>query len=149
MPTDMTDSAVGAAAPDVSSLLAEYREIVMPAAVDFLENQISADELRERWRPYYYGIFSRYDLTVERSWRASSGSDGRLESGRPEADPRFDVPLAHFPVSTAHNNLDRLVEVLAIELGDRTIDQTEIYERKVDFAAVITKLDELMASLAS
>jgi hypothetical protein len=142
-----TDSVTGTVAPDVRSLLSEYRTVVVPAAVDFLEGRISANELKERWRPYYYGPFYDYDLTVERSWRQVSGSDGRLESGMPTADPRFKVPLSHFPVSTAHNNTDRLIEVLAIELGDQTIDKTQIRERKVDFAHIIDRLDALMASL--
>src|SRR5262249_28461265 len=103
---------------------------------------------KELWRPYYYGPFRHYDLTVERSWRQVSGSDGRLESGIPTADPRYKVPLTHFPVSTAHNNLDRLIEVLAIELGGQTIAKTEIREGKVDFAPIVDRLDALMASLA-
>jgi hypothetical protein len=144
-----TESAAKTVSPDVRSLVTEYREAVVPAAVDFLEEKISANELRERWRPYYYEAFRRYDLMVERSWRQASGSDGRLESGTPEADPKHEVPLTHFPVSTAHNNLDRLIEVLAIELGDQTIAKTEIRERKVDFAHVIDKLDALMVSLAA
>lgn len=142
-----TDAPAGTGAPDVRSLLAGYREAVVPAAVDFLEERISANELREIWRSYYYDVFSGYDLTVERSWRQASGSDGRLESGTPEADPRHEVPLRHFPVSTAHNNIDRLIEVLAIELGDQTIARTEIRERKVDFAHIVDRLDALMASL--
>jgi hypothetical protein len=144
-----TDSLAGTASPDVRSLLTEYRDAVVPAAVEFLEERISANELRERWRPYYYGPFHGYDLTVERSWREVSGSDGRLERGMPTADARFTVPLTHFPVSTAHNNLDRLIEVLAIELGDQTIAQTEIGERKVDFAHIVDRLDALMASLSA
>lgn len=145
----MTDDAVETVSPDVNTLLAEYREVVVPAAVAFLEEKISANGLKTRWRPYYYETFHRYDLTVERSWRQASGSDGRLESGTPAADPRYEVPLKHFPVSAAHNNLDRLIEVLAIELGDRSVASTEIRERKVDFAHVIDRLDVLMASLAT
>src|SRR3954469_10257486 len=113
-----SDGAVRASSiPDVRPLLAGYREAVVPAAVDFLERRISADELRERWREHYFGAFRDYDRAVERAWREASGSDGRRESGGPEADPGHAVPLAHFPVSNAHNNIDRLVEVLAIELG--------------------------------
>jgi hypothetical protein len=144
-----TDSVAGTVTPDVRPLLAEYRTAVVPAAVDFLAERISAKELRELWRPYYYGAFRDYDLTVERCWRQVSGSDGRLESGMPTADPRYEVPLLHFPVSTAHNNIDRLIEVLAIELGDQTVDKTEIRERQVDFAHIIDRLDALMASLAA
>jgi hypothetical protein len=142
-----TDAHVETVSPDVRSLLAEYRTVVVPAAMDFLEERISANELRERWRPYYYEVFLNYDLAVERAWRQVSGSDGRLESGTPEADPKYEVPLKHFPVSTAHNNTDRLIEVLAIELGDETIAKTEIRERKVDFAHIVHRLDALMASL--
>ncbi|XRQ08684.1 hypothetical protein ACN3XK_71345 [Actinomadura welshii] len=143
-----TDARAETQVPDARSLLAKYREVVVPAAVDFLEERMSANRLRELWRTYYYEDFYPYDLTVERSWREASGSDGGLEQGTPEADPAHEVPLRHFPVSTAHNNIDRLIEVLAIELGDRTIAKSEIYERKVDFAHIVDRLDALMASLA-
>ncbi|HEU5160903.1 MAG TPA: hypothetical protein VFU43_28155 [Streptosporangiaceae bacterium] len=142
-----TDSVAGAVSPDIRALLTEYRDAVVPAAVDFLEERISANELRELWLPYYYGPFHGYDLTVERSWREASGYDGGLQPGMPTADPRFEVPLRHFPVSNAHNNLDRLIEVLAIELGDKTIAHTEMRERKIDLAHMIDRLDALMASL--
>src|SRR5579862_4369300 len=145
----MTDNTVQAGAPDTGPLLAEYRNVVVPAAAEFLENRISARELRERWRPYYFEDFRRFDLTVERSWRQASGSDGRIESGPPTADPELAVPLSHFPVSIAHNNLDRLIEVLVAELGDQTAPHTEIRERMVDFTHMIDRLDTLMASLAA
>jgi hypothetical protein len=144
----MTDNEVQAGPPDAGPLLAEFRGVVVPAAAEFLEDRISARELRERWGPYYFEDFRRYDLAVERSWRQASGSDGRIESGPPAADPRFTVPLAHFPVSIAHNNLDRLIEVFVAELGDQTAGHTEISERMVDFAHMIERLDALMASLA-
>ncbi|GGK76543.1 hypothetical protein Ppa06_39190 [Planomonospora parontospora subsp. parontospora] len=144
----IADSQLSTASPDVRPLLADYREQFVPAAVDYLERRISANELRRRWKPHYLGPFHAYDLTVERAWRETSGSTGVLESGAPPADPRFATPLQHFPVSIAYNNLDRLIEVLAIELGDRTVDQTKIRERTVDFAHVIDSLDALMASLA-
>jgi hypothetical protein len=145
----MTDNHVQAGPPDTGPLLAEFRDVVASAATAFLEDRISARELRERWRPYYFEAFRRYDLAVERSWRQASGSDGRIESGPPTADPNFTVPLSHFPVSIAHNNLDRLIEVLAAELGDQTAAHTEIRERNVDFAYIIDGLDSLMASLAA
>jgi hypothetical protein len=145
----MTDTHVQAGPPDTGPLLAEFRDVVAPAAVAFLEDRISARELRERWRPYYFDAFRRYDLAVERSWRQASGSDGRIESGPPTADPHFTVPLSHFPVSIAHNNLDRLIEVLTAELGDQTAAHTEIRERNVDFAYIIDGLEALMASLAA
>jgi hypothetical protein len=145
----MTDNHVQAGPPDTGPLLAEFRDVVAPAAAEFLENQISARELRERWRPYYFEAFHRYDLAVEQAWRQASGSDGKIESGPPTADPHFTVPLSHFPVSIAHNNLDRLIEVLAAELGDQTAAHTEIRERNVDFAYIINDLDALMKSLAA
>lgn len=145
----MTDTHVQAGPPDTGPLLAEFRGVVAPAAVAFLEDRISASELRELWRPYYFEAFRRYDLAVERSWRQASGSDGRIESGPPTADPHLIVPLSHFPVSIAHNNLDRLIEVLVAELGDQTAAHTEIRERNVDFAYIIDGLDDLMASLAA
>jgi hypothetical protein len=145
----MTDHPVQTGPPDTGPLLAEYRSVVVPAAGEFLQNRISARDLRERWRPYYFEAFRRYDLTVEHSWRQASGSDGRIETGPPTADPGHTVPLAHFPVSIAHNNLDRLIEVLVAELGDQTAAHTEIRERQADFSHMIDRLDALMASLAS
>jgi hypothetical protein len=145
----MTDKQSQAGSPDAGRLLAEFRSVVVPAVTEFLEGRISARELRDRWRPYYFEAFRRYDLSVEQAWRQVSGSDGRIESGPPTADPRFSVPLAHFPVSIAHNNLDRLIEVLVAELGDQTAARTEIRERMVDFAYIVDQLDPLMASLAA
>ncbi|MGH3377838.1 MAG: hypothetical protein ACRDP6_24200 [Actinoallomurus sp.] len=144
----MTAPGVQAASPDVGPLLAEYRAVVIPAAADFLDNRVGATELRERWRQYYFDDFRRYDLTVEQSWRQASGTDGRIDSGPPTADPQLTTPLAHFPVSIAHNNLDRLIEVLVSELGDQTAAHTQIHERLVDYAHIVKELDALMASLA-
>jgi len=145
----MTDPSVQAGPPDTGPLLAEYSAIVIPAAADFLDNRITATQLRDRWREYYFDAFRRYDLTVERSWRQASGTDGRIDSGPPTADPRLTTPLSHFPVSIAHNNLDRLIEVLAAELGDQTAEHTEIHERLVDYAHIVKELNTLMASLAA
>jgi hypothetical protein len=143
-----TESATEAKAPDVQALLSSYRSVVVPAAGAFVREEISANELKARWSPYYYGSFRDYDLTVERAWRQATGTDGTLEGGTPQSDPRHAVPLSHFPVSTAHNNLDRLVEVLAIELGDRTVAEIAAQERKVDFAHMVDELEALMSSLA-
>ncbi len=145
----MTDHHVQTGPPDTGPLLAEFRRIVTPAATAFLENQITARELRNRWRPYYFEAFRRYDITVEQSWRQTSGTDGRIETGPPTAGPECAVPLTHFPVSIAHNNLDRLIEVLTAELGDQTAAYTEIRERMVDLTHIIDRLDTLMASLAA
>ena len=144
-----SDSDVGTVSPDVHSLLANYRKDAVPAVVDFLNGEISANELKDRWQPYYYGSFAGYDRAVERSWRTSTGTDGRLESGTPAADPKHEVPLMHFPVSTAHNNLDRLIEVLAIELGDEKVSKIAATERGVDLAHMVQELDKLMSSLAT
>lgn len=143
-----TDSAVEKGAPDVNVLLARYRRDVLPAAEALVREEISANELKERWRPYYYETFRDYDLTVERAWREATGTDGSLEHGTPQSDPRHEVPLSHFPVSTAHNNLDRLIEVLAIELGDQTVGHIAARERWVDFAHMVHELETLMESLA-
>ncbi|WP_433334835.1 hypothetical protein [Spirillospora sp. CA-294931] len=145
----MTDAAVQAGPPDVGPLLTEYRSIVIPAATDFLDDRTSATRLRDRWRAYYFDAFRRYDLTVEKSWRQASGTDGRIDSGPPTADPRLTTPLSHFPVSIAHNNLDRLIEVLAAELGDQTAARTQIHERLVDFAHIVNELETLMQSLTA
>jgi hypothetical protein len=145
----MTDHHIQASTPDTGPLLAEYRRTVIPAAASFLDGRITASQLRETWRRYYFEAFHRYDLTVEKSWRQASGTDGRIETGPPTADPRYTTPLAHFPVSIAHNNLDRLIEVLAAELGDQTAADTHIHERLVDYAHITDRLDTLMASLAS
>ncbi|GAA0565859.1 hypothetical protein [Actinomadura livida] len=143
----MTAPQVQAGPPDIGPLLAEYRATVIPATAEFLDDAITATQLRDRWRPYYFDAFRRYDLTVERSWREASGTDGRIDSGPPTADPRLTTPLTHFPVSIAHNNLDRLIEVLAVELGDRTAEHTEIHERLVDYAHMVSGLTKLMESL--
>ncbi|MGH3243039.1 MAG: hypothetical protein ACRDNL_21860 [Spirillospora sp.] len=145
----MTDRDVQAGPPDTGPLLAEYRAIVIPATADFLDNRLTATALRDLWRKYYFDAFRRYDLTVERSWRKESGTDGRIDSGPPTADPTLTTPLTHFPVSIAHNNLDRLIEVLSVELGDRTAEHTQIHERLVDYAHIVNELDTLMASLAA
>src|SRR4051794_31067877 len=98
----MTDPGVQTEGPDVGPLMAEYRAIVVPAAGEFLDSRIGATRLRDRWREYYFDAFRRYDLTVERSWREASGTDGRIPSGPPTADPALTTPLSHFPVSIAH-----------------------------------------------
>jgi hypothetical protein len=144
----VTDREVQAGPPNTGPLLADYRSIVIPAAAAFLDNRITATQLRDRWRQYYFDAFRRYDLTVERSWREASGTDGRIDSGPPTANPTLTTPLTHFPVSIAHNNLDRLIEVLAAELGDQTAAQTHIHERLVDYAHIVNELETLMASLA-
>jgi hypothetical protein len=133
---------------DVAALLARYRETIMPVARGYLDAKVSGNELRTCWKPYYFGAFHRYDLTVERAWREATGTDGGIEAGSPLADPTYEMPLKHFPVSVAHNNLDRLVEVLAIELGDRTVEAAQIRERTTDFAHIVEGLESLMESLA-
>lgn len=144
-----TEPALETTAPDVSALQEQYRAVVIPAAAKFLQEEISANELREQWRPYYFETFHAYDLTVEHSWRVASGSDGVVEESYPTADPAHEAPLSHFPVSIAHNNLDRLIEVMAVELGENTIGATKLRERRIDFAHMIDHLDELMAFLAN
>lgn len=143
------ENAVGTTSPDAGALLASYLDVVVPAAAAFVREEISANELKERWQPYYYESFREYDLAVERAWRQSTDTNGSLESGTPQADPRHEVPLSHFPVSTAHNNLDRLIEVLAIELRDRTVAELGPQERKVDFVHMVGELGALMSSLAT
>jgi hypothetical protein len=144
----MTPS-VATTSPDIGRLASEFRTTVLPVARDFLKNKISANILRQAWQPYYYDVFHPFDLTVEHAWRSAASSDGRLESGPPQADPAHELPLLLFPVSIAHNNFDRLIEVLAVELGDRTVEATKIPERIVDFAHVVDALYQLMTSLAS
>ena len=143
-----TEPQLATTAPDVRALQEQYRKIVIPAAAKFLQEEISANELRDLWRPYYFETFHAYDLTVEQAWRESSGSDGVIEESYPTADPKHETALSHFPVSIAHNNLDRLIEVLAVELGENTIGATKLRERRIDFAHMIDHLDELMAFLA-
>ncbi|GAA2079367.1 hypothetical protein [Actinomadura alba] len=134
--------------PDVVHLADEFRSNILPVTRDFLKMKISANELREAWRPYYYDVFHSFDLSVEQAWRRVSDSTGQLESGPPQADPAYELPLLLFPVSIAHNNFDRLIEVLAVELGDRTVEATKIPERIVDFAHVVDALNQLLTSLA-
>lgn len=134
--------------PDVTGLTGEFRSRFRPAVEAFLKDESSANELCEAWRPYYYEVFHPFDRAVEQSWRSVAGSDGLVESGPPQADPAHQLPLSLFPVSVAHNNLDKLVEVLAVELGDRTASAGSIPERIVDLAHVVDALDQLMTSLA-
>lgn len=134
--------------PDVVRLADEFRATVLPVARDFLKKKISANALREAWRPYYYDLFHPFDLGIEQAWRRVSDSTGRLESGPPQADPAHELPLLLFPVSIAHNNFDRLIEVLAVELGDQTVEATGTPERIVDFAHVVDALNQLLTSLA-
>jgi hypothetical protein len=134
---------------DVASLTREFRSTLLPAVGTFLANKSSANELRQAWRPYYYDVFHPFDRAVEQAWRRVAGSDGSVESGPPQADPAHELPLRLFPVSVAHNNLDRLVEVLAVELGDRTASDGSVPERIVDLAHVVDALHQLMTSLAA
>ncbi|HEX6468222.1 MAG TPA: hypothetical protein VF069_03930 [Streptosporangiaceae bacterium] len=138
-----------ATSPDVARLAGEFDATVLPAAKDFLKRKISANVLRELWRPYYYDVFHPFDLTIEQTWRGATDTDGHLESGPPAADPAHELPLKLFPVSVAHNNLDRLIEVLADELGDNTAEATKTPERIVDFAHFVDALNALLASLTA
>jgi hypothetical protein len=144
----MTDPHVHAAPPDTRPLLAAYRDTVVPAAAQFLDNTLTAAELRDTWHHYYLEAFHPYDLTVEAAWRHATGTDGTIETGPPTADPQLTTPLAHFPVSIAHNNLDRLTEVLNAELGNTTASHTHTPERLTDYAHTINRLHTLMTSLA-
>ncbi|QFZ18313.1 hypothetical protein [Saccharothrix syringae] len=138
-----------AAAPelDTAGLLAAYRRDFTPAAKAFVEGGISARELRERWLPYFRGPFLDYELSVQAAWRAAHGPDRGIEPGPPDADPAHAEQLRHFPVTISHNNLERLVDVLAVELGDRTAADTVTPERVLDLAHVVDALDRLMHSL--
>lgn len=134
---------------DVASLRRQFRTTFLPAVRTFVADESSANELREAWRPYYYGAFHTFDRAVEQAWRRVSGSDGSVESGPPKADPAHELPLSLFPVSVAHNNLDQLVQVLAAELGDHTASGGSVPERIVDLAHVVDALDQLLTSLAT
>ncbi|HZB33970.1 MAG TPA: hypothetical protein VE465_27660 [Streptosporangiaceae bacterium] len=144
----IAESPLSALPRDLHSLLTEYRQTILPTAQAYLGSKVSANQLRGQWKPYYFGSFHSYAITVERAWREATGTDGSLESGAPWADPVYEVPLKHFPVCVAHNNLDRLVEVLAAELGEQTADKAEIQERTGDLAQTVEALDSLMESLA-
>lgn len=131
-----------------SVLLDAWRTTVTPAAKAFVENRISAKELRQQWLPYFEGPFLEYELAVQRAWREAFGPDRGIEPGPPNADPAYAEQLKYFPVTISHNNLERLVDVLAVELGDRRAGATVTPERIIDFAFVIDALDNFMASLA-
>lgn len=135
--------------PDVAGLAREFGAAVFPAVSDFLANKRSAEQLRRTWCRYYDEAFQPFDRSLERTWRRVAGSDGGVEPGPPQADPALLQPLRLFPVSVAHNNLDRLVEVLAVELGDRTADAGSVPERIVDLAHVVDALNRLMTSLTT
>ena len=130
-----------------TELLDAYRTMVTPAARLFVEGRISANELRRRWLPYFQGPFLEYELAVHTAWRDALGPDRGIEPGPPHADPEYAEQLRHFPVTISHNNLERLVDVLAIELGDKPASATVTPERIIDFAYVIDALDKFMASL--
>ena len=115
----------------------------------FVIGVASGNQLRLAWRPYYDDIFQSFDRTVEQAWRHAAGSDGSVESGPPQADPTLEGPLSLFPVSVGHNNLDRLVEVLAVELGDRTASELSVPERLIDLAHVVDALHQLLSSLGT
>ena len=132
---------------DTGALLSAYRSSVTPAAKDFIECRISANELRERWLAYFRGSFLVYEIAVHDAWRSSFGPDRGIEPGPPHADPKFIETLRVFPVTISHNNLERLIDVLAVELGDRTADAIGLRERLVDFAFVVDELDRLMSTL--
>jgi hypothetical protein len=134
-------------APDIRGLMKEFRADFLPAVSDFLTNRITATRLREVWRPYYAGAFEDFDRAVEQSWRRVAASDGRVEAGPPQTDPAQEEALRLFPVSVAHNNLDRLVEVLAVELADGVASDGHLPERIVDLAHVVDALNRLMTSL--
>jgi hypothetical protein len=136
-------------APDVGSLTREFRSRFLPAVETFVVDKTSGNELRRAWRPYYDDIFQSFDRTVEQAWRHAAGSDGSVESGPPQADPTLGLPLSLFPVSVGHNNLDRLVEVIAVELGDRAASELSVPERLIDLAHVVDALHQLMSSLAA
>jgi hypothetical protein len=133
---------------NTAALLDAYRTAVTPAAKAFVEGRISANELRRQWLPYFEGPFLDYELAVQRAWRQAFGPDHGIEPGPPHADPAYAEQLKYFPVTISHNNLERLVDVLAVELGDRRAGATVTPERIIDFAYVIDALDNFMASLA-
>jgi len=131
-----------------AALLDDYRMTVTPAAKAFVEGRISAKELRQQWLPYFEGPFLEYELAVQSAWREAFGPDRGIEPGPPHADPVYAEQLKYFPVTISHNNLERLVDVLAVELGDRRAGATVTPERIIDFAFVIDAMDNFMASLA-
>jgi hypothetical protein len=134
---------------DTSRLLAEYRATVLPAAAEFVRGRISAQGLRDIWLPYFQGPFLKYEMAVQDAWRHAYGPDRGIEPGPPIADPAYADQLRYFPVTIAHNNLERLVDVLAVQLGQETAASAKLPERIIDFAYVIDALDALMESLSA
>lgn len=134
--------------PDIAGLAQAFQARFLPAAEAFVAGDCSANDLKKAWEPYYNGIFQSFDREVEQEWRHTTSSRGTVESGPPAADPTHALPLSLFPVSVAHNNLDRLVEVLAVELGDGNADGC-LPERLVDLAHVVDALHQLLSSLAA
>ncbi|MFD6159890.1 hypothetical protein ACFWF7_36325 [Nocardia sp. NPDC060256] len=134
---------------DTTALLADYRATVVPAAADFVRGNTSARALREKWLPYFRGPFLQYEIAVQDAWREAYGPDQGIEPGPPTADPAYAEQLRYFPVTITHNNLERLVDVLSVELGENTAGSTRLPERIIDFAYVIDALDSLLESLAA
>ncbi|WP_328349214.1 hypothetical protein OG800_48525 [Streptomyces sp. NBC_00445] len=134
---------------DTTALLEEYRSQVVPAATEFVRGRMPARDLREVWLPYFQGSFLTYERAVQEAWRAAYGPDHGIEPGPPLADPKYADQLRYFPVTISHNNLERLIDVLAVELEGRTAGSTALPERIIDFAYVIDALEGLMQSLAN
>lgn len=133
---------------DTTALLEEYRSKVVPAATEFVRGRMSARDLRAVWLPYFRGSFLGYERAVQEAWRAAYGPDRGIEPGPPLADPKYADQLRYFPVTISHNNLERLIDVLEVELDDRTAGATKLPERIIDFAYVIDALEGLMQSLS-
>lgn len=145
----MTDTAVrGEINLDTSYLLEAYRDSVSPAAIKFVQGLLSASEFREIWLGYFRREFLAYEMSVQDAWRASFGPDGGVAPGAPFADPAYAEVLRHFPVTIGHNNLERLVDVLDVQLNGAGAGETTTPERIVDLAFVVDELDRLMTSLA-
>lgn len=132
---------------DTGRLLETYRASVTPAAKKFVEGKSSASELRTVWLEYFRGDFLAYEMAVHDAWREAFGPDRGVAAGTPLAGPEYAEVLRHFPVTIAHNNLERLVDVLQVQLGDSSVRETPTPERIIDFAYVIDELDRLMQSL--
>ena len=133
---------------DTFNLLPVYRDTVVPASKKFARGAIAANELRAAWLPYFQGEFLDYENALQRAWRAADGPERGVEVGSPCAGEEFAPILQQFPIAIAHNNLERLIDVLSVQLGDNTADKSNTPERVVDLAYIIDALEELMVKNA-
>lgn len=95
-------------------------------------SHVRLDEITVRWRDHYFADFAQFDQNVMR----------HVLSGRA-------TPNAWLALSVSHHNLHRLMEVLELEIGDRSLDTSRVPERILDLVEVVNGLSELFHTALS